>query len=101
MKNAYQDMTAVHIKTIFIRSGSLYQNKQKNKSILKSKNQNLSSTLEQRHQILVKANDSHLKNPASKSYTGITQQDTASCQLLPRKNKITFQRKVKASMATA
>lgn len=100
MKKAYQDMRAVHIKTIIIRSGPLYQNKQKKKSILKSKNQNLSST-EQRHQILVKANDCHLKNPASKSYTGITQQDTASCQLLPRKNKITFQRKVKASMATA
>lgn len=98
MKNAYQNMSAVHIKTI--TTSLLYQNKQKNRSTLKSKNQNLSST-EQRHQILVKANDSHLKNPASKNYTGITQQDTASCQLLPRKNKITFQRKVKASMATA
>lgn len=93
-------LSAVHIKTIIIRSGPWYQNNLKNKSILKSKNQNLNST-EQRHQILVKANNSHLKNPASKNYTGITQQDTASCQLLPRKNKITFQRKVKASMATA
>lgn len=99
MKKAYQHMSAVHIKTIIIRSGPLYQNKQKKKSLLKSKNQNLSSP-EQRSQILAQANDCHLKNPTSKSYTEITQQDTASCQLLPRKNKITFQRKVKASMAT-
>lgn len=44
MKNAYQDMSAEHIKTTISRSGPLYQNKQKNKSILKSKNQNLTST---------------------------------------------------------
>lgn len=64
VKNANQDMSTVHIKAIIIRSGPVYQNKQKNRNILKSKKQNLSST-EQRHQILVKANDSHLKNPAS------------------------------------
>lgn len=35
MKKAYQDMRAVHIKTIIIRSGPLYQNKQKKKKYLK------------------------------------------------------------------